>query len=128
MLWYSESLAFGRGLSNVDEPALWESPSLPSHTAGSCCLPAFENCRRLHYHNFGALSHGLPTRCVRFAAAVTRHHATLAAGWWLALAGWDFHPLGFTTSFPPSRFPGCPGFAWRTQILCMAGQAAVLSD
>lgn len=69
-----------------------------------------------HYHNFGALSHGLSTRCVRFAAAVTRHHATLAAGWWLALAGWDFHPLGFTTSFPPSRFPGCPGFAWRTQV------------
>ena len=73
-----------------------------------------------HYHNFGALSHGLPTRCVRFAAAVTRHHATLAAGWWLALAGWDFHPLGFTTSFPPSRFPGCPGFAWRTQTWWMA--------
>ncbi|HBM44304.1 MAG TPA: hypothetical protein DD373_11515, partial [Halomonas sp.] len=24
ILWYSESLAFGRGLSNVDEPALWE--------------------------------------------------------------------------------------------------------
>lgn len=23
-LWYSESLAFGRGLSDVDEPALWE--------------------------------------------------------------------------------------------------------
>ena len=50
-----------------------------------------------HYHNFGALSHGLSTRCVRFAAAVTRHHATLAAGWWLALAGWDFHPLGYPT-------------------------------
>jgi len=24
VLWYSESLAFGRGLSDVDEPALWE--------------------------------------------------------------------------------------------------------
>ena len=24
ILWYSESLAFGRGLPNVDEPALWE--------------------------------------------------------------------------------------------------------
>ena len=24
LLWYSESLAFGRGLSDVDEPALWD--------------------------------------------------------------------------------------------------------
>ena len=23
-LWYSEQLSFGRGLSDVDEPALWE--------------------------------------------------------------------------------------------------------
>lgn len=31
ILWYSESLAFGRGLSNVDEPALWEKkPGWPS--------------------------------------------------------------------------------------------------
>ncbi len=51
------------------------------------------------FHNFGALSHGLLTRCVRFAAAVARHHATLATGWWLALAGWDLHPLGFISSF-----------------------------
>jgi len=27
-------------------------PSLPSHTAGSCCLPAFENCRRLPLPQF----------------------------------------------------------------------------
>ena len=24
LLWYNEALAFGRGLSDVDEPALWE--------------------------------------------------------------------------------------------------------
>lgn len=50
---------------------------------------------------FGAQSHGLSTRYLRFTAAIARSCARLATGWWLTLTGWDFHPLGFTTPFSP---------------------------
>ncbi len=39
-------------------------PSLPSHTAGSCCLPAFENCRRLPLPQFrGSITRPIHSLC-----------------------------------------------------------------
>jgi len=34
-LWYSEQLSFGRGLSDVDEPALWEKVWMIGFCTGS---------------------------------------------------------------------------------------------
>ena len=39
--------------------------------------------------DFGARSHGIGTRCLRFAVEVARHHARLASGCWLSFAGRD---------------------------------------
>jgi hypothetical protein len=39
--------------------------------------------------DFGARSHGIGTRCLRFAVEVARHHARLASGCWLGSAGRD---------------------------------------
>lgn len=40
--------------------------------AMSCSLPASQNCRLSRSGHFGAQSHGLHARCLRFAAPVTR--------------------------------------------------------
>ena len=39
--------------------------------------------------DFGARSHGIGTRCLRFAMEVARHHARLASGCWPSFAGRD---------------------------------------
>ena len=55
---------------------------------------------------FGAQSHGLHTRCLRFAVTVTRlllyDHARLASGWRSSLTGRGSHPLGPIVKFPRS--------------------------
>ena len=66
--------------------------------------------------NFGAQSHGLPTRCLRFVGCLPHRHARLASGWLASLfrAGVNTRwvlPKGFRLFLPPF-----PGFAWRTQI------------
>src|SRR5207302_10053663 len=65
---------------------------------------------------FGAQSHGLFTRCLRFVTTITRDHARLASGCWPSFAGRGWLPAGFplrvselVTSHPP-----CPGFSSRT--------------
>ena len=68
---------------------------------------------------FGAQSHGLHARCLRFAATVTRYFLTatqdsLPAGG--HLAGRDSNPLGSDVRFRLSTSrPPHPGFAWRTR-------------
>ena len=76
------------------------APRRQAFQAGRYCLPQQVKCRQPQFNNFDAPSHGLFTRGLRFAVTVTWHHARLASGWWLALAGWDFHPLGFISLFP----------------------------
>jgi hypothetical protein len=68
--------------------------ALPYSLAPRCCLPHIQKRRLPLRTNFGAQSHGLHTRCLRFAAAVTDVHARLASGWWPTLAGRDSNPLG----------------------------------
>lgn len=65
---------------------------------------------------FGAQSHGLLARCLRFALAVADAYARLASGWWPSLAGRDSDPLGSFERFQRfnSSRPPFPGFAWRT--------------
>jgi hypothetical protein len=82
------------------------------------CLPSFLQRRLPRREPFGAESHGLHTRCLRFAARVTRSDTRLASGCWPGFAGRDWLPAGsqcrvseLVTSHPP-----CPGFAWRTRI------------
>ena len=45
--------------------------------------------------HFGAQSHGIWPRCLRFAVEVTRHHARLAAGCWSQLYRAGFEPAEF---------------------------------
>ena len=78
---------------------------------------AFRGCTRRRHpqlFHFEALSHGLRTRCLRFAATVARvlphGHARLASGWQPpALAGRDFHPRvasqGFRHCYMASSSP-----------------------
>jgi hypothetical protein len=71
------------------------------------------------FTTFEALSHGLRTCCLRFAARVApaprKTRFRVVAGWWPTLPGRDFNPLGFRcevsslfslTSPPPH--PGLP--------------------
>ena len=62
---------------------------------------AFRHSKGVGSHDdldFEAQSHGLFTRCLRFAAFLPPQrlygHAKLAAGWWSTLAGWDWLPTG----------------------------------
>lgn len=48
---------------------------------------------------FEAQSHGLATRCLRFAVAVTRPDARLACGCWLSSAARDSDPLSSKERF-----------------------------
>ena len=60
---------------------------------------------------------GLPARCLRFAAPVTRNHARLASGWWPTSTARASHPLGPSERFLlciATSLPPYPGFAWRT--------------
>ena len=59
--------------------------------------------------NFGALSHGISTRCLRFAVRISPPHARLASGCGLGSTRRDWLPAGFLrkvsemllTSLPP---------------------------
>ena len=84
---------------------------------------AFRNLDRvgsLDYGNFGAESHGLRTRCLRFAGWVTppprktrfRPPASFAGRGWLP-AGSHYKVSGGNLAIHPP----CPGFAWRNQML-----------
>ena len=91
-------------------------------TARRCCLPHIPHAVGSHDNRpFGALSHGLHTRCLRFAVRVaptprktrfrlpaTLCRAGLAARWVLNVR--------FRRCFLrwPHRSPPHPGFAWRT--------------
>jgi hypothetical protein len=64
-----------------------------------CCLPPFLRRRLPRRESFGAQSHGLHTRCLRFVTTVTRGHARLASGCWPALPGGIGYPLGSYAEF-----------------------------
>jgi len=100
------------------------TPAGPRHQASSvlrCCLPSSRRRRLPQCGHFGAQSHGLHARCLRFAAAVTRRHARLASGWWLVplpggiarrVRSGRFRPLDHVISWrPPSQ-----AFPWRSKI------------
>jgi hypothetical protein len=78
------------------------TPAGPRHQASSvlrCCLPSSRRRRLPQCGHFGAQSHGLHARCLRFAAAVTRRHARLASGGWPTLSARDWLPAGLLTQF-----------------------------
>ena len=50
--------------------------------------------------SYAALSRGLCAPCARFAAPVTRRHATPGSRCWLDVAGRDSHPPGSEKKFP----------------------------
>ena len=54
-------------------------------------------------------------------------HAPLDSGWWLTLAGRDFHPLGRIEGFghvcPSTSRPPSPSFAWRNPDRGVANNA-----
>jgi hypothetical protein len=94
------------------------------------CLPLDQKRRLPRCTNFGVPSHGLFTRCLRFAAFLPPQrlygHARLAPGWWSTLAGWDWLPTRSLVKFqrslhmhPPhhrlclSQWPAWP--PWTTQ-------------
>ena len=82
--------------------------AMPYSSAHRYCLPQLQKRQlppRMSY--FGAQSHGLPARCLRFALVVTDAHARLASGWWPTLAGRGLDPLGSIAKFPRllHRFP-----------------------
>lgn len=98
--------------------ALWPVPTACATMLPSAVLKASASTTIC---SFGAQSHGLLTRCLRFAATVARvliyGHAKLAPGGWHTFAGRAFHPLGSFMKFQLRCLtlrPPHPGFAWRT--------------
>ena len=71
---------------------------------------------------FGAQSHGPHTRCLRFAATVSRVHARLASGWRPTLAGRDWLPAGFKRTPDPVFDYGIGS------LLCQASPGALTGD
>jgi hypothetical protein len=77
--------------------------------------------------NFGAPSHGLLGRCLRFAACVAASRARLASNWWPALVGRGWLPAGFQRRFRhvllgfQATRPPSSGFAWRTASVMFPG-------
>jgi hypothetical protein len=99
-------------------PALrprWDLHARP-FTAFRCGLPCFRRRRLPPQTPFGAPSHGLVTRCLRFASGLPRpaQDSLPAAG--QALPGGIQHPPGSTTRFPRylhlfpliQAYPGAP--------------------
>jgi hypothetical protein len=89
-------------------------PRRSATTALRCCLPPYARRRLPRQLYFVAQSHGLHTRCLRFAGWITpppRKTRFRLAG--LPFPGGTRYPLG-----PNERFqitpPPLPGFAWRT--------------
>jgi len=83
-----------------------------------CCLPLLSRRRLPPSTSFGALPHGLVTRCLRFAAWVTPGiDARLASDCWPGFIGRGWLPAGFhykVSEILTSRSP-CPGLSWRTR-------------
>jgi hypothetical protein len=144
-----ERTTAGRGLlirSPLPEKAPGDDPGLPSSWGTLVCLrPALRPRRDRRYRdkaiavdrrgpthivprglstrgNFGARSHGISTRCLRFAVRISPPHARLASGCGPGSTRRDWLPAGFLrkvsvmllTSLPPfpsflaqwmSRFP-----------------------
>jgi hypothetical protein len=82
-----------------------------------CCLPPFLRRRLPRRESFGAQSHGLHTRCLRFVTTVSRGHARLASGCWPALPGGIGYPLGSYAEFQSFLHLILPAQAssWRTR-------------
>jgi hypothetical protein len=100
--------------------------SAPGHLGASVLPSAATTTSAPTTTTFGAPSHGLLTRCLRFVTTITRGHARLASGCWPSFAGRGWLPAGFprkvselVTSHPP-----CPGLSWRTVALGSAPQRA----
>jgi len=58
--------------------------------------------------SYAAPSRGLCAPCARFAAPVTRRHATPGSRCWLGVAGRDSHPPGSEKKFPAYVMPSPP--------------------
>jgi hypothetical protein len=92
-----------------DLPGSWETPMWTCHVLRPrwdrhtrpikvyrCGLPLRKRRRLPYRYAFGAQSHGLHTRCLRFVAVVAHGlYARLASGCWPALPGGVDYPLGF---------------------------------
>jgi hypothetical protein len=81
---YRHALLFDPG--GTSTPGLLDASVLPSATT-TASAPTTAT--------FGAHSHGLPTRCLRFVTRVTPDHARLASDCWPSFVGRDCLPAGF---------------------------------
>jgi hypothetical protein len=92
-------------------PALRPRPnrrSLTSLTVSSVLPPRFPRRRLQRLMNFGALSRGFGTRCLRFKNGVATVPARLASGWLASLCREGVEPSGSLqkVSDHPSSFSG----------------------
>ena len=70
--------------------------SAPGHLGASVLPSAFQQRRLPRLQTLSRLNHtACRTRCLRFAARVTRSDARLASGCWPGFAGRDWLPAGF---------------------------------
>ena len=90
------------GNPDVPAPCSWTParPTLPQAITVGRHGPTRIQLRGLSTRgNFGARSHGIGTRCLRFAVRLTPPHARLASGCWPALPGGIGYPQGFYERF-----------------------------
>lgn len=75
-------------------------PTREAYTAGRCG-PTYRERRGFStMSNFGARSHGIGTRCLRFAVRIAPTHARLASGCWPALPDGIDYPQSSDERFP----------------------------
>jgi hypothetical protein len=78
--------------------ALFFDPGGTGHTRPLRCAgaaPVLTKTKARRGLALGAQSHGLGTRCLRFARTITGQDARLATGYWPGSTGWDWLPTGF---------------------------------
>ena len=98
-------------------------PPRQAFSALRCCLPPLLRRRLPRQTPFGAPSHGLRTRCLRFASSGYPAAAqdSLPAAGQLCRAGLATRWVPHRVSERLTSHPPCPGLAWRTIIRARAG-------
>jgi hypothetical protein len=123
-LFETETAGRPKFLENPDVPAPCSQtparPALPSHTADRHGPTRTVRRRLSTKGTFGAQSHGIGTRCLRFAVRLTPPHARLASGCSPGSTRRDWLPAGFRRKVSELESLSPSKLSWRNvSIRCV---------
>ena len=129
----SFSLLVAFALASVFFPRFPTCSRSNASRCDECCLPQLEKRRLSQCLDFGAQSHGLSARCLRFAAflpgfpVVQPRKTRLPVGDHPCWAGLSPARVPCEVSTLSTSFPPHPSFAWRTAILIPEKSAVLVT-